>query len=273
MGRPGSKIEGWRVDAVPVRSVADLDAAEAPVITIPEALANETAARGRTLPHTPGRHNKHRRGGGWPRWLRRRSRRRSVRQQWRHRGRAARSRGSQRAKAAIAATATKATNVFFMSWALLEMAPLGGAGFKVTHTPYSKTDRLAKKAHNSQSQVNVRQLLARKKVFSGQCQLRILKTCCFGKRRICWPICKEDERELAADPHVAESPAIAVPETLPLPDAAIAIVAGGGDIGRTAVITVAGPVVSGSVSIIIGARHAPPTMAPPISPPAMAAPR
>src|ERR1039458_6023385 len=49
MGRPGSKIEAWRVDAVPVRSVADLDAAEAPVITIPEALANETAAGGRTF--------------------------------------------------------------------------------------------------------------------------------------------------------------------------------------------------------------------------------
>src|ERR1700692_3262880 len=49
MGRPGSKIEGRRANAVPVRSVADLDAAEAPVITIPEALANETAARGRTF--------------------------------------------------------------------------------------------------------------------------------------------------------------------------------------------------------------------------------
>jgi hypothetical protein len=48
-GSAGLKIEAWRVGAVPVRSVADLDAAEAPVITIPEALANETAARGRTF--------------------------------------------------------------------------------------------------------------------------------------------------------------------------------------------------------------------------------
>jgi hypothetical protein len=39
-------------------------------------------------------------------------------------------------EATIAATATKATNDFFMSWAP-EDAP-GGAGFKVTHTPYTK---------------------------------------------------------------------------------------------------------------------------------------
>jgi hypothetical protein len=30
-----------------------------------------------------------------------------------------------------------AANVIFMSWALLEMAPHAGAGFQVTHTPYS----------------------------------------------------------------------------------------------------------------------------------------
>src|SRR5258705_3982430 len=41
---------------------------------------------------------------------------------------------------AIVATATKAVNVFFMSRALLEMAPAASAGFKVTHTPYSKLD-------------------------------------------------------------------------------------------------------------------------------------
>ena len=39
---------------------------------------------------------------------------------------------------AIVATATKAANVFFMSWALLQMAPSAGAGFKVTFTPYWK---------------------------------------------------------------------------------------------------------------------------------------
>src|SRR6185437_6599142 len=42
-GSAGLKIEAWRV--VVVRSVADLDAAEAPFVTIPEALANVTAAR------------------------------------------------------------------------------------------------------------------------------------------------------------------------------------------------------------------------------------
>jgi hypothetical protein len=38
----------------------------------------------------------------------------------------------------IVATATKAANDFFMSWALLEMALSVSAGFKITHTPYSK---------------------------------------------------------------------------------------------------------------------------------------
>jgi hypothetical protein len=38
-------------------------------------------------------------------------------------------------EAAIVATATKAANVFFMSWTLLEMALSVSAGFKVTHTP------------------------------------------------------------------------------------------------------------------------------------------
>jgi hypothetical protein len=46
--------------------------------------------------------------------------------------------GVAASEAAIVATATKAANVFFMSWALLELAPSGSAGFKVTHTPYSK---------------------------------------------------------------------------------------------------------------------------------------
>src|ERR1700737_2628101 len=46
--------------------------------------------------------------------------------------------GVAASEAAIVATATKAAKVFFMSWALLEMAPSVGAGFKVTHTPYSE---------------------------------------------------------------------------------------------------------------------------------------
>src|SRR5712671_7308058 len=50
---------------------------------------------------------------------------------------------------AIVATATKAVNVFFMSRALLEMAPSASAGFKVTHTPYSKPDVSLKSAPQS----------------------------------------------------------------------------------------------------------------------------
>jgi len=47
--------------------------------------------------------------------------------------------------AAIAATATKAANVFFMSWALLEMAPQVSAGFKVNSHAVFETGRLARK--------------------------------------------------------------------------------------------------------------------------------
>src|SRR5450631_401872 len=48
----------------------------------------------------------------------------------------------------------------------------------------------------------------------------------------------------AANPDAADPPAIAVPEALPLPDAAAIIVVG--DIGRTA-IAVAGSIVAGAV--------------------------
>src|ERR1700674_1861972 len=54
----------------------------------------------------------------------------------------------------------------------------------------------------------------------------------------------------AANPHAAHPPAIAVPETLPLPEAAAIIVVA--DIGRTAVITVAGSIVARAI-IIAGA--------------------
>jgi hypothetical protein len=40
------------------------------------------------------------------------------------------------------------------------MTPSVSAGFKVTHTPYSKLTRLAKKAHNGQPQVNAARLIA-----------------------------------------------------------------------------------------------------------------
>jgi hypothetical protein len=53
----------------------------------------------------------------------------------------------------------------------------------------------------------------------------------------------------AAHPHAANAPAIAIPETLPLPDAAAIRVVD--DIGRAAaVITVTGSVIAGPVSVI-----------------------
>ena len=58
--------------------------------------------------------------------------------------------------------------------------------------------------------------------------------------------------ELAANPHAADPPAIAVPEALPLP-VAIAVIGGTGDVGRAAVIAVTGSVVAVTRAIIAGA--------------------
>ena len=44
--------------------------------------------------------------------------------------------------------------------ALLEMAPSVGAGFKVTHTLYSKLAVSLREAHNGQSEVNAAGLVA-----------------------------------------------------------------------------------------------------------------
>src|SRR5258707_3902888 len=46
---------------------------------------------------------------------------------------------------AIVATAIKAANVLFMSWALLEVAPNVGAGVKLTQNTAFQAGRLAKK--------------------------------------------------------------------------------------------------------------------------------
>ena len=51
----------------------------------------------------------------------------------------------------------------------------------------------------------------------------------------------------AANPDAADPPAVAVPESLPLPDAAAIIVVG--DIGRTAV-AVTGSIIAGAISVI-----------------------
>jgi hypothetical protein len=60
---------------------------------------------------------------------------------------------------AIVATATKAANVFFMSWALLEgWRLLLGTGVKMTQTPYSKL---------AVSLKNVRQSIQRKRFLAG----------------------------------------------------------------------------------------------------------
>src|ERR1700680_5263475 len=68
---------------------------------------------------------------------------------------------------AIVATATKAANVFFMSWALLEMAPAVSAGLRQL-TRRIRNDRLAKKRATINRKLNVLWLWAGKTVFSGQ---------------------------------------------------------------------------------------------------------
>src|SRR5471032_2299108 len=56
----------------------------------------------------------------------------------------------------------------------------------------------------------------------------------------------------AANPHAANPPAIAVPETLPLPVTAAIVV---GDIGRAAVIAVAGSI-AGAIIIAVACERA-----------------
>src|ERR1019366_977923 len=122
---------------------------------------------------------------------------------------------------AVVATATKATNVFFMSWALLEMAPSVGAGVvKVTHTPYSK---LAISLKNSQ------QSIQSKRSWSSGPKKRFFQA--KGKKvpeNALFPGTPEwfegRYKGSAANPHAANPPAIAIPETLALPDAAAIIV-------------------------------------------------
>jgi hypothetical protein len=66
--------------------------------------------------------------------------------------------------AAMVATAAMAANVIFMSWALLEMAPLAAPGLRFTHTPYS---RLAVSLKSAQQSIESKRggLLGRKKGF------------------------------------------------------------------------------------------------------------
>src|SRR6266403_3583737 len=137
---------------------------------------------------------------------------------------------------AIVATATKAVNVFFMSRALLEMAPAASAGFKVTNSPYSKLDVSLRSAPQSIESKRFSGCRLEKRFFQANGQNRVISG----------PVCKEDERGSTANPHPANPPAIAVPEALSLPDAVVIR-----DIGRTAVIAVAGSIIiAGSISII-----------------------
>src|SRR5258706_1834241 len=136
---------------------------------------------------------------------------------------------------AIVATATRAVNVFFMSRALLEMAPAASAGFKVTHSPYSKLDVSLKSAPQSIESKRFSGCRLEKRFFQANGQNRVISG----------PVCKEDERGSTANPHPANPPAIAVPEALSLPDAVVIR-----DIGRTAVIAVAGSIITGSIPII-----------------------
>src|SRR5579864_8692256 len=58
----------------------------------------------------------------------------------------------------------------------------------------------------------------------------------------------EGEPRSAANPHVANPPAIAIPEALPLPVTAIRI---SRDIGRSTVVAIAGAVIARSISVRI----------------------
>ena len=80
----------------------------------------------------------------------------------------------------------------------------------------------------------------RRRNLSERCGLRLHFSAPEGmvqNRVISGRVCKEDERGSAANPHPAHPPAIAVPETLPLPDAVVIR-----DIGRAAIIAVTGPI-------------------------------
>jgi len=146
---------------------------------------------------------------------------------------------------AIVATATKAANVFFMSWALLEMAPAASAGFKLTHAPYWKLTVLLKSARQS---IQSKRFWAHglEKRFFQATGKNVPENALFpGDARL---VCNEDERRSAANPYAANPPAIAVPEALSLPDAVVIR-----DIGRTAVIAVTGSIITGPISIIAGA--------------------
>src|SRR5258706_1979096 len=95
---------------------------------------------------------------------------------------------------AIVATATKAVIVFFMSRALLEMAPAASAGFKLTHTPYSKLDVSLKSAPQSIESKRFSGCRLEKRFFQANGQNRVISR----------PVCKEDERGLSRKPASGE---------------------------------------------------------------------
>src|SRR6202790_3993054 len=76
--------------------------------------------------------------------------------------------GVAASEAAIVATATKAANVFFMSWALLGLAPSGSAGLKVNLIRRIRNWPSRQKAHDGQSKVTCAGWWAEKAVFSGR---------------------------------------------------------------------------------------------------------
>jgi hypothetical protein len=65
------------------------------------------------------------------------------------------------------------------------MAPSVGTGFKVDSYALFETGRLAKKAHNSQSKVNMRKLVGRKSGFFTPETKNVPENSGFRGRRVC----------------------------------------------------------------------------------------
>src|ERR1700733_2464640 len=90
---------------------------------------------------------------------------------------------------------------------------------------------VAREAHNGQPKVNTVSTSVVKTVFSGRYSARFRNQAGCSDNPVRF---NEDERSLAANPNAADPPAIAVPEALTLPVAAIGIACG--DIGRATII-------------------------------------
>jgi hypothetical protein len=134
-----------------------------------------------------------------------------------------------------------------MSWALLEMAPLSGAGFKVSHTPYSKLAVSLESAQQSIEGKRDEAVGLKKRFFHAKVTKRPGKQVLSGTRVAF--LMKVNGS--VANPDTANPPAITVPEALALHIAGRTI-AGVGDIGRTtAVIAISRTIIAGPVITVL----------------------